>query len=203
MVTDFRQNPLYVMYYQNIAAFLVLGMIPLCLLIYWNYNIYVQMKKSTTNMLKCNISSNQSTIKSRISNDFHQNEYELDVILLQKHQKDSKQSIKIKKNNELTRVLSNAPSRQNQEKELAKVLIGIVMTFICCHATRIFINLYEALAIKSIRDCIDSGEVYYSIWAHLAIDCSRLMQVVNSSVNIIIYYCLSTSFRKDMHSVCK
>ena len=158
------------------------------------------MKKSTTNMLQCNDKSNHNV---RPSNNDNYNELELDRILLQQEHQESKENIKIRKDNELKRVLSNAPSRHLQEKELAKVLIGIVATFVCCHATRIFFNLYEALVIKSFRDCQEAGEIYYSVWAYLAIDFSRLMQVVNSSVNIIIYYCLSTSFRNDMHSVCK
>ena len=187
------------MYYQNVAAFLVLGMIPLCLLIYWNYNIYIQMKKSTTSMLQCNGSSYHNT---RSTNGCDHNEYELDLVLIQNQRKESKKDIESRKNNDLKRVLSNAPSRHNQEKELAKVLIGIVVTFVCCHATRIFFNLYEALVIKNFQECQDVGEIYYSVWAYLAIDFSRLMQVVNSSVNIIIYYCLSTSFRKDMNNVC-
>ena len=157
------------------------------------------MKKSTTNMLQCNENSNQNVVPS---NNVNYNEYELDGILLQQERPNSKENVKIEKENKLKRVLSNAPSRHLQENELARVLIGIVATFVCCHATRIFFNLYEALVIKSFRDCQEAGEIYYSVWAYLAIDFSRLMQVVNSSVNIIIYYCLSTSFRKDMHSVC-
>ena len=85
------------------------------------------MKKSTTSMLQCNGSSYHS---SRSTNGCDHNEYELDLVLIQNQRKESKKDIETRKNNELKRVLSNAPSRHNQGKKLAKVLIGIVVTLV-------------------------------------------------------------------------
>ena len=107
----------------------------------------------------------------------------------------------IDKESKLRRVLSNAQTRSNQEKELARVLIGIVVIFICCHAPRIFFNIHESFVVKDILACIEAEKTYYSFWAFIGIDVGSALEVTNSSVNIIIYYCLSSSFRNDLHRV--
>ena len=37
--------------------------------------------------------------------------------------------------------------RNEQENELARSLSGIVITFVCCHALRIFLNIHESITI--------------------------------------------------------
>ena len=76
----------YILYYKNIIRLLILGIIPLSLLAYWNYIIYKYMKSAPEVLRRC----------------------------------------------------SNAHARLGEEKELAKVLIGIVVTF---PTTRSFVKL--------------------------------------------------------------
>jgi hypothetical protein len=188
-VTSFRANLFYVMFYQNIATLLVIRIIPLALLVFWNYGIYKKIKSS-------------AYILSQSTNEQYRGieDQELAVILVQQTVPERPANDQESK---LKRVLSNAQTRSNQEKELARVLIGIVVIFICCHAPRIFLNIYESLVIKEILACIEAGETYYSFWAYIGIDFGSAMEVTNSSVNIIIYYCLSSSFRTDLHRVFK
>lgn len=43
-VTDFRKNPNYAIYYNNWTRLIVLGIIPFCLLVYFNSKIYKDIK---------------------------------------------------------------------------------------------------------------------------------------------------------------
>ena len=45
--TDLRKNSIYLTYYINLATFFVIGLIPLTLISYYNYNVYQGMKLRT------------------------------------------------------------------------------------------------------------------------------------------------------------
>ena len=141
-VTDLSKNQVYVTY-NNISRFLVILIIPLMLLIYWNYNIY----KHTKNTSACL----EETI--------------------------------------------NEQTRRKQENELANVLIGIVIFFIFCHFPRLFISIHEILAYKPV--CSTDRRYYYTVVGAIAQDFLILMLSINSSLNTIIYYFLTSSFWKD------
>ena len=126
--TPMRMNPYYSIYYINPATLVVLGIIPLALLAYWNYNIYKHIK-SASNWLQQN---------------------------------------------------SSRLSRNNQENELARVLIGIVITFVCCHAPRIFLNFHEAIMIKHITLCFSEGQDGLPLWPQITNEFNKLMLVINN-----------------------
>ena len=149
--TEMRMNPLYSIYYINPATLVVLGILPLILLAYWNFNIYKQIKS--------------------VSSWAEQN--------------------------------ASRPSRSHQENELARVLIGIVITFVCCHALRILLNFHEAITIKDIMACHAKGKEGIPLWPQITNEFSKLMLVTNSSANIIIYCCLNSNFRKNIMSCFK
>ena len=98
---------------------------------------------------------------------------------------------------------ASRPSRSHQENELAKVLIGIVITFVCCHALRILLNFHEAITIKDVMACFAEGKEGIPLWPQITQEFSKLMLVTNSSANIIIYCCLNSNFRKNMLSCFK
>ena len=144
------------MYYQNIGTLVVLGVLPLFLLAYWNYNIYKYRK---------------------IPHD-------------------------------LTEKTDSMIHRNNQENEMTKVLIGIVVIFVCCHATRIFLNAYMASTLKhgtleSVLCMLLGKEFGYPFWISILHEFKDLMLVVNSSMNIVIYCCLNSNFRTSMSKCCK
>ena len=149
--SEMRMNPMYSIYYINPATFVVLGILPLILLAYWNFNIYKQIKS--------------------VSSWAEQN--------------------------------ASRPSRSHQENELARVLIGIVITFVCCHALRILLNFHEAITIKDIMACHAEGKEGIPLWPQITNEFSKLMLVTNSSANIIIYCCLNSNFRKNIMSCLK
>ena len=94
-------------------------------------------------------------------------------------------------------------SRNTQEKDTIKVLIGIVTIFIICHALRIFLDIYDATTLKygtlDVWLCMSLGEEGLPPkWKLILTEISDLMLVLNSSVNVIIYCCLNKSFRKNI-----
>ena len=144
--TEMRLNPYYSIYYINPATLLVLGIIPMILLAYWNYIIYQHIKTSSD----------------------WQEEHS--------HR-------------------STGSARQKQENEFAKVLIGIVVTFVCCHILRIILNFHEAIVIKDLMACDSEGKEGLSLWPQITNEFNKLMLVLNSSVNMIIYCCLNSKLR--------
>ena len=42
--TDLRKDSMYLIYYINLATFFVIGLIPLILISYYNFNVYKGMK---------------------------------------------------------------------------------------------------------------------------------------------------------------
>ena len=93
---------------------------------------------------------------------------------------------------------SDRESRNNQENELARVLMGIVILFVCCHALRIFFNFHESIMIKSIIWCNTKGKYPFPLWVSLGSLFNEIMLAINSSSNMIIYFCLNSNFRKQV-----
>ena len=89
-------------------------------------------------------------------------------------------------------------ARRNQEKELAKVLIGIVILFICCHTLRVITDFYEMVNIKHILRCNNAGKVGVSSWIIPLNNFSKLMIATNSSVSMVVYCLTNIRFRKKM-----
>ena len=153
-ITELRRSPYYSTYYINLAALLVLGVIPVFLLTYFNCVIYFKIKPSP--------------------------------VLFQQ--------------NEISGSTSRISRYTNQEKDLAKVLIGIVIMFIVCHTLRLLINFYETIVIRDAIACESAGKNDFPLWGFITITFSELLLVINSSVNMIIYCCLNGNFRKRVLS---
>ena len=92
----------------------------------------------------------------------------------------------------------DASGRTKSEDDLARVLTGIVLTFLICHALRIILDFHEALVIKDVQDCNSIGQNGLALWTYVAMQFSNFFLVVNSSVNMIIYCWVNPSFRKKL-----
>ena len=105
---------------------------------------------------------------------------------------------------EVLRQCSNAHTRVGEEKELAKVLIGIVVTFVCCHIIRIILNFYDAMVWKDVlkHGCKPTEvDILFPLWVMILENISHVMLSIASSVNIIIYCCLNAKFRKKISNL--
>ena len=93
-------------------------------------------------------------------------------------------------------------SRSNQETDLARVLIGIVITFIFCHSLRIILNFIDMITAQ--EECWNvPGKHVIPSWAEIAVSFNKLMLIVNSSANMIIYFCLNAAFRRQISACYK
>ena len=86
----------------------------------------------------------------------------------------------------------------SHEKEMARVLIGIVIMFISCHFLRLMINFYETIVFRTAIACEMAGKNDFPLWGFISITCSEFLLVLNSSLNIVIYCCINGNFRKKM-----
>ena len=87
---------------------------------------------------------------------------------------------------------------QRQENEFAKVFIGIVVAFVFSHSLRIVLNFQEAISTKSALLCIESGKEGVPFWILITNELNKLLLVINSSANIIIYCCMNSKFRQRL-----
>ena len=81
------------------------------------------------------------------------------------------------------------------------VLFGLVISFFFCHILRIVLNLEELIYFEEINEIQDMQEKLnvrctgVQFWTMIAGDLSHLLLQVNSSINILIYRCISTQFK--------
>ena len=170
-----RKDPNYSIYYINPATLLVTGIIPLILLIYWNCIIYQQIKSSSKWLAK---NSSYSVRRSHNLTTCQE---------LDRNQKRKQPEEKFK-----------GSKGQRQEKEFAKVMIGIVVSFVATHALRAVLNFHEAIAAKDTLICIEQGKQGVPFWVLITSEFSKLVLVMNSSINSVIYCCMNSSFRKAL-----
>ena len=87
--------------------------------------------------------------------------------------------------------------RRNQENELARVLFVIVGLCIVCHAPRFCLNLYEMFWINNALLCINANKDEFPPWSWSVQEFSRLLMILNSTVNSVIYCCFNNKFRRQ------
>jgi hypothetical protein len=109
----------------------------------------------------------------------------------QKDHKPTRESIK-----SIGRQFVNETSKEKQEIEMAKVLIGIVVIFLLCHFLKNTCDVVWGLSL--FFPCIDSNEIAYEIGNYeIVCGLGKLLIVINSSINMIIYCFINKRFRED------
>eukprot|EP00094_Tigriopus_californicus_P010956 TCALIF_10570-PA protein Name:"Similar to FR FMRFamide receptor (Drosophila melanogaster)" AED:0.25 eAED:0.23 QI:0/0.5/0/0.6/1/1/5/0/605 len=105
------------------------------------------------------------------------------------------------------------PYRRKTEKSTA-ILLGIILVFISCHVLRFSIQLYEVFAQgngvhRHYKYCEKLGKLHTPLAMPILASVSHLLIIVNSSVNVLIYYCCGDRFRRGLcrllehfHSAC-
>ena len=90
-------------------------------------------------------------------------------------------------------------NESDAEKDWAKVLIGIVMIFIICHMFRVVIEIDNMVGSAIAEKCYLAGKYSFTLWSIIVDPLSEVMMVLNSATNMLIYTCLSKSFRNYLH----
>ena len=93
-------------------------------------------------------------------------------------------------------------NESDAEKDWAKVLIGIVMIFIICHMFRVVIEIDNMVGSAIAEKCYHAGKYSFTLWSIIVDPLSEVMMVLNSATNMLIYTCLSKSFRNYLHFHC-
>ena len=86
--------------------------------------------------------------------------------------------------------------QQQKENDLARVLIGIILLFIVCHSFRVTIEIDNIRTAKTLTICYKLCIPPFSVWSALLDSLSKLMMVINSASNMVIYCCLNFTFQK-------
>ena len=98
--------------------------------------------------------------------------------------------------------IQNQSTSKNTSGDLnmAGLLLSIVMVFVCCHSTKLVLNVFEGVQI--IRD---QNVMYWPQWAENLSYFNHLLLVINSSINILIYTAKDAKFRNTLISIfrCK
>ena len=68
--------------------------------------------------------------------------------------------------------------------------------FIVCHTFRVAIEIDNMVVSEIIEECYKANKPQFSLWSLVVDPLSEFMMVLNSSINMVIYCCLNTNFRK-------
>ena len=52
--------------------------------------------------------------------------------------------------------------------------------------------------INDLLACLQAGKTEFPVWSHVVQEFSRLLLILNSSINIVIYCCFNAKFRNQL-----
>jgi len=89
-------------------------------------------------------------------------------------------------------------AQQKRDCNLAIVLICTILMFLATHTPRIMTGIFEAVTISSVLICQEKNEGYLKIWYLYLLTVVNLLQVMNASLNLPIYWFVGSSFRETL-----
>jgi len=95
-------------------------------------------------------------------------------------------------------------SRKKMKKEVnfCLVLLCIVVTFMCCHSPRTFLDIWEFSHLQSIVECNEKNAQFIpKRWVICLSHVSHFAGVLNSSINFLIYCFIGRNFRKEFFKI--
>jgi hypothetical protein len=92
--------------------------------------------------------------------------------------------------------------RKRHEKSTI-ILVLVVMVFFLCHIYRLLFRIFQmTLAERTVyvtyHMCLEKGRYQVPVLVYLMADLHYFFLTINSSVNFLIYCCVSQEFRKQM-----
>ena len=84
---------------------------------------------------------------------------------------------------------------------MTKIAIVIVVTFVLLNMLRLILCFFEVAQMFTVMKCLGEGglgQYQQSLNFHTSDNVARLLMVVNSSVNFLIYSCFSKSFQVNI-----
>lgn len=101
---------------------------------------------------------------------------------------------------------ANSRRRLRTEINLTLVLLCIVFIFFLCHAPLMILDVYEALMVENVigcqrlQKCTKKGLIWLpkNGFFYFLPKVSHLMQILNSSINFIVYCLVGHDFRREL-----
>jgi len=94
--------------------------------------------------------------------------------------------------------------KMKKEFNFCLVLLCIVITFMCCHSPRTFVDIWEFSHTETIVACIEQGREYIpKRWVVCLYHVSHLCGVLNSSINFLIYCFVGRNFRQEFFKLVR
>jgi len=90
---------------------------------------------------------------------------------------------------------NNISSAHRRDTTMARLLMAIVVVFLCCHSTKIVVNFYEALQMIRYGELSEQPG-----WMEPLIKVNHLLLTINSAINIVIYSFKDFKFRSVLFS---
>lgn len=84
---------------------------------------------------------------------------------------------------------NNISSAHRRDGTMARLLMAIVIVFLCCHSTKIIVNFYEAVQM------VQHGHLDQPAWVFTLVKINHLLLTINSATNIVIYSYKDFKFR--------
>jgi len=94
-----------------------------------------------------------------------------------------------------TKTHNNISSAHRRDNTMARLLMAIVIVFLCCHSTKIIVNFYEALQMVRFGTLSE-----HPGWIMLLVKMNHLLLTINSATNIVIYSYKDFKFRSVLIS---
>merc|ERR1712062_503301 len=89
--------------------------------------------------------------------------------------------------------------RQRRDRKVAMLLMTVVIVFFSCNSIRISLNIYEVIHLASYGNLT----LDWPVWTQILTSSSNFLQVLNSSINIIIYCWKDDKFRIVLFQMLK
>ena len=110
--------------------------------------------------------------------------------------------VRIKSSNVVIGQDNSKSARFKQEKNLSLVMIGIVAVFMICHSLRNILSFYLMIQLNTVQGCHDVGHlIALPVWCYILYSVNYLLLAINSSINMIVYCCLNSKFRKHLCAI--
>merc|ERR1719336_3239444 len=85
---------------------------------------------------------------------------------------------------------NNISSAHRRDGTMARLLMAIVVVFLCCHSTKIIVNFYEAVQM------VQYGRLEeHPAWVMILVKVNHVLLTINSATNIVIYSYKDFKFR--------
>ena len=169
--TELGKNEYYLKYYMFWTRLVISGMIPFCLLTYFNIEIFRAIKKN--NRLRRRLTLSQPLSR---------------LLSVQSAGCESVDSGFSNATNSFSVASSIASVRRKEEDNLSMVFVVMVAAFLFCNSLKFGLNFYDGIV----------GRTQAEEWYRIISSFSNLLVLINSAMNMIIYCIINRKFRKHL-----